>query len=258
MNWILSLPLAVGIILFSLCIVLLGLILYLLTYFYYAKSRLNKKHERVGRVLFKSSAGLMALLLSFNFALQQGDHNKIKSSLELQAAKLVNLHIDLRLFDSLEATAIQEKLRAYISVVIEEGWKPITENPLLSETYLMFNEIYEDIHNLEPANDFQSDLKNKMLSNVEIGNESLQIRIYQSKPEVPFLIYVAIMGFAITAILFSVYDPDNISVPFFSLYSIFIGIVMYFILLLNNPFSGPMQIVSEPFQILQEAIETKY
>lgn len=258
MNEIVNLPIIPGIVLYTSCIVILGLLLYLCSHFFYIRSRLNKKHERVGRVLFKSSAGLMALLLSFNFALQQDDHNKVKSSLELQAAKLVNLHIDLRLYNSPEAAIIQKNLREYIDIVLEEGWDPITENPLLSKTYILFNEIYEDIFNLKPTDDFQSELKNKMLSNVQTGIESVQIRIYQSKPEIPFLIYVAILGFAITAILFSVYEPDKISIPFFSIYSIFIGVVMYFIMLLNNPFSGPMQIISEPFQILQEAIEIKY
>ncbi len=66
------------------------------------------------------------------------------------------------------------------------------------------------------------------------------------------------MGFFIIMILYSVYKPDKISILFISLYNSFIGILMYFIILLNNPLAGPLQVGFEPFQILEKAIQAKF
>jgi hypothetical protein len=85
----------------------------------------------------------------------------------------------------------------------------------------------------------------------------MQVRIYQARPETPFLLYIALSGFVVSMIFFSAYRPDKVSISFISLYNAFIGLVLYFVILMNNPLIGPIQIQSESLQILQEAIDVE-
>ena len=79
--------------------------------------------------------------------------------------------------------------------------------------------------------------------------------MYSSRPEQFNLIYTSIFGLFAIMILFSVYPPNGLNILFLSLYNGFIGLLMYFILMMNNPLIGPLQLKAEPFQILKETIE---
>ena len=257
-EFFLQLPLPAGIVLFIVSTILAGDVIYLLTYRFFTQKYLKKKHEKTGRLLFKSCAGLLSLLLSFTFASQRVDHYKVKNSLEVQASQMVSIHVDLGQFRDSSAAGIQKKLRTYVKVILTEGWQPLADNPAQSRTFVLFNEIYRDILGLKTESSMEEHLKNGIISNFKLAAESIQVRIYQSKPEAPVLVYIAILGFGIIMILYSVYKPDNISILFISLYNAFIGIVMYFIILLNNPVAGPLQVGFEPFQILEKAINSKF
>lgn len=230
----------------------------MLTYQFFTQKHVGKKHEKPGRLLFKACAGLLSLMLSFTFASQRVDHYKVKNSLEVQASQMVSVHTDLAQLSDTSAPFIQKKLREYVKVILAEGWQPLTDNPTQAKTFVLFNEIYRDILRLKTENPMEENLKNSIVNNFRLAAESIQIRIYQSQPEAPVLVYIAIFGFAIIMMLYSVYKPDRISILFISLYNAFIGVVVYFIILLNNPLAGPLQVGFQPFQILEKAIQAKF
>lgn len=254
-NLLLKLPLFAGILLFLVCIVTLGIIIFFSSHYFYIKGKISKSQVQVGRVLFRTSASLLALLLSFTFASQRVDYFKIKQSLEYEASQLVDIHIDLGLFDSPSAELISQNVRDYVGIILEEGWKPITENPFESSTFVQFLEIYQDIHNLEANDALQLQLKESLIADIDEVSGYLQVRFYMTRPEIPFLAYIALFGFVVVMIFFSVYTPDKVSIAFISLFNAFIGLVLFFILLMNNPLIGPIQIQPEPFQILQDAMD---
>ena len=257
-DFFLQFSLPAGIILFIVSTIVAGDVIYLLTYRFFSQKYLEKSHEKTGRLLFKSTAGLLSLLLSFTFASQRVDHYKVKNSLEVQASQMVSIHTDLGQLSDSSALLIQKKLRTYVKEMLAEGWQPLADNPAQSRTFVLFNEIYRDILRLKTENSMEENLKNGIINNFKLAAESIQIRIYQSKPEAPVLFYIAIVGFLIIMILYSVYKPDKISILFISLYNAFIGIVMFFIILLNNPLAGPLRVGFEPFQILEKAINAKF
>lgn len=171
---------------------------------------------------------------------------------------MVNIHVDLAQLSDTSAPRIQKKLREYVKVILAERWLPLTDNPTQSRTFVLFHEIYRDILRLKTENPMEETLKNSIISNFRLAAESIQIRTYQSKPDAPILVYIAIFGFIIIMILYTVYKPDRISILFLSLYNAFIGIVTYFIILLNNPLAGPLQVGFQPFEILEKAIQAKF
>ena len=253
-NLLLELSLIRGILLFLVCINILGIII-IITFHNLFITRLSKQHMQMGRVLFRTSAALLALLLSFTYASQRVEYYSLKQSLESEASQIVDIHMDLELFDSPAADLLRQKIRDYVGIVLDEGWDPITESPFRSRTYLHFFEIYRDIHNLEADDKFQQQLKSSLLKDIDEISDFMQVRIYKTRPETPFLLYIALFGFVIVMIFFSVYNPDRVSIAFISLYNSFIGLILYFVILMNNPFIGPIQIQPESFKILQEAID---
>lgn len=251
MKFFFDLPLGVSLPLFLLVTVVLSLIIYLVAHKIVSK-HLKKQHERTGRVLFRTTASLLALLLSLTFANQRVNYYKIKDSLESEATHLVDITLDLQLFGTERAKEIQEKVKHYIRSILHEEVKSEEENPFFTPAVSIFIMLYNNIMDLEVTTPKQETLRQNLLADIDAVSEFMQIRSYRSRPEPLNLIYIATFGFITSSILFCVYKPDRITISFLSLYNGFVAIVLYFIIMMNNPFIGPLKIENEPFKILIE------
>jgi hypothetical protein len=222
---------------------------------FFVKNILNKKNEVVGRMLFRVTASLLALILSITFANQRINYFKIKQSIEAEAAQLVDIHVDLDLYGGSEANEIQIKIRDYVVNVSEDGWVSLQEDPFQSSQFTQFLEIYEDINRLVPETYLQNRLMNNLAKDIDEVSDFLQARIYSTRSDSNYLIYTSIFGVAAVMILFSIYPPDKLNVSFLVVYVGFISIVLYFILMMSNPLRGPLKIEAGPFIMLKESIE---
>lgn len=244
-------PLLLSLPAFLLVSVFLSIIIYLVSHNIF-RNRLKRRHERTGRVLFRTSASLLALLLSFTFANQRVNYYKIKDSLESEASHLVDISMDLQLFGTPRAKEIQEKVKHYIRSILHDEFQNEKENPFFTPSVSIFIMLYNNISDLEVLTPKQEQLKRNLLVDIDAVSDFMQIRGYRSRPEPLNLIFIATFGFVVSSILFSVYRPDKISITFLSLYNAFVAIVMYFIIIMNNPLIGPLKIENEPFKILLE------
>ena len=249
-----NLSLETGLILFLVITILFGFAIYLTSHFI-IRSFIKKNHERVGRTLFRVGASLLGLLLSITFANQRVSYFTLKTTIEAEASKLVDIHIDLGLINSEESSLIQEKVREYVLSISDDGWLTLYEDPFKSRQFVQFLEIYEDINRLEVKDEFENGLKQNLKNDIDQVSDFLQARVYSTRRESNHLIYTSFFGLTVIMILFAVYPPDKITVGFLGVYVAFIGIVLYFILMMSNPLRGPMQIEPGPFIILKETIE---
>ena len=252
---LIDLPVAVGLPLFIIFIMTLGTLIHRISY-RTLSPHMDKGHERVGRVLFRTSASLLALLVSFTFANQRVDYFKLKNSLELEAAKIVDIYMDLDMYGGSEAELIKNKIRTYIAEISKDDWEAIHVNPFESELFKQFREIYADLHRLPEEGRFQEELKSNITTDVEEVSDYLQQRVYVASQTSSNLVYTSAVGFVIICILFSVYPPDKITDTFLGLYNGFIGFVLYLIIMMANPLEGPLRVKPEPFQLLQQTIES--
>lgn len=255
MYWLIELSLTQGLLSFIAIMVVLGGVIFTTVHHYFVKQVYQKIHYQISKMLFRTVASLLALMLSFTYANQRIDYITVKNSIQAEASKVVSIHMNLEMYHTPQSEILQKELRSYVKIMTEEGWKPIKEDPFRSKTFLKFREINKGIVNLETNNQMQENVKRQLVQDVDEMSDYLQVRFYKTRPETPFLFYVACFGFVVVMILYSTYPPDRISIIFISLYNMFIALVLYFILMMNNPFVGPLQVKADAFQILRETID---
>ena len=253
-DFLIDLSLMSGLGIFIISTILFSLIIYLITNFL-IKDKIKKKHETVGRILFRVAASLLSLILSISFANQRVNYFQIKSSMVAEASIMVDLKIDLDLFDTKKALLIQRKIGDYVLYISEDGWKSVHEDPFNSRPFEIFREINLDIHHLETDTPFQERLKAGMLDDIDQVSDHIQIRLYSSREKSNPLIYTSVFGLVGIMILFAVFQPDRLTIGFLVIYVAFIAIILYFILMMGNPLKGPLQIEPSPFLLLKETIE---
>ncbi len=256
MDFFFDWPLEYSLTAFVLFAVIASNIIYLASHFS-IKDKLQKPHERTGRVLFRTTASLLALLLSFTFANQRVNYYKIKDTFEIEASRLVDIWFDLQFYNTPETDQMQEQVKHYIRSIIHEETVKDVENPVFKRSSTIYFNLYLKIVDLKPENPRQEQLKQNLLADIDAVSDFMQVRGYRSKPEPSNLIIIAAFGFIVSSILFAVYKPDYISVGFLSLYNAFVSIVLYFIIMMNNPMIGPLKIANEPFRMIIEMANMK-
>jgi hypothetical protein len=216
------------------------------------QAHLAKQHERVGRLLFRVSASLLALLISLSYANEKINYNKVTNSLEEEASLIASAMLKLRMHQSQPAEMVREGLMDYVQYTIDDRWEHVIDNPYLTKMMGTIVRINIIVLGLPTTNNAQTILKPAIISDIDQITKTMQIRFYSSKFHLPYLTYILGFGLIIAWCFYSVYRPDVISLTFITLYNIFIAVLLYFVIMLGNPMVGPLKIRPEPFNILQD------
>ena len=131
MEKLLEFPLSIGLLITVLSVSLACIIIVLLTK-KLIKNRTTKQHERVGRLLFRVVAGLIALLVSLSYANEKVRQRKIIDSIEMEASIIINISMRLEHFDADQARDASNKLVDYVELTIKDHWKNVEDNPFFS------------------------------------------------------------------------------------------------------------------------------
>lgn len=213
--------------------------------------RLTKQHEKVGRIFFRLTAGLIAFLISLSYANGRINQTRVMDSLDTEAALIVNVVLKLNMLQSKEANVIKESIKNYINSTISDSWKNVEGNPFYSKTSEFIITAKNLAYELPVKNQTEEKIKNDIIAEVNEITKLMQVRIYSQKPFVPYLVYILGMGLIFVWIFFTVYDLDIVSLSFLSLYNIFIVVLIYFIFMMSNPLIGPLKIDAHSFTIMK-------
>ena len=238
---LISLPLIVGLLIFIVAFVLIGLLAYGITRFIMLKG-ITADNREIANQLLRVSGALLALLLSLTFADVRSELVRLRDSIDLEAAQIVDMYSDLDIYGTEESKLIQQKLKAYTIALIEKEWEQLSMQSFDLYTFRLAEEIQEDILNLEPESEKQKLLRSNLLEDLDEISDYRQMRQYASKSDPPIFFYISFFGFIVTLGIFAVYPPRKNSMLLLSMYCAFIGVVIYFILALSNPFTGTMKI----------------
>lgn len=249
MEFLLSLPLLTGLLMTIAVVVLAGHFIYV-GFHQLIQKYLDKKHERMGRVLFRTSAGLLAFIISLSYANYQLAYLKIEESLEEEAAQLVDVYIDLKILDTEEAHSMRKDVENYIQSIIDNQWKYISDKPFTSKTMARFFELYKKAHDLTCENDYQETIKKGILQDLDEVSDFMQVRAYKTQSKTPYLLYIVVIGMVIVYCFYTVYKPDIISITFLALFNVFVAVILYLVLALSNPLTGPLKIEPAPFELI--------
>jgi len=133
LEFLLELPLALGLFLFILFISSAGIIVVYL-FKKLIGNRMTKQHEKVGRLLFRVIAGLIALLVSLSYANERVQQSKIIDSMEEEAAIIIAVSMRLSQFNSIEAKTAYTKINEYVELTINDNWENIENDPYFSKS----------------------------------------------------------------------------------------------------------------------------
>lgn len=246
-----------GVVAFVLAAVLAALLCYALARMLLGRRIAADTELLAGRVIARLGT-LHALILALMFAQEMADFRDIARVLSKEANAIGDVYQALQEYeeDSRTSTAaIREQIVEFVKTVRQVERTAIAEGRLSHRTWMAYQRINRDLRGLQPTNDDQADLHNRMLADWDTVSEFHQRLRAAAEYRSPGIFWVVIIvGFFAIIIPCYVYSPRIANLVMLSTFAAVNGLVMYVILAIQNPFTPPVAFDSTALANLLEML----
>jgi len=232
---------------------IVGFVFYLVFYKFISKYKREDMKDPTSS-LFRVVGMLVSLMLALAFAEVMGELRTIRKSIQLEAVAMSDIFDVLKLFDTERTREIRTLLVDYAQAVIDDDWPALAENKLSPRVGALKNQLAQSVLNLKPATPNQEKLLSHILDDIDALSDYRVIRLASAMGKPPVYVYVIIFGFLVTMACFGAYRPQAPLLVLFTLYTVFVGLVLYLVLALSDPFQGDIGVAPTAFEYLIETM----
>jgi transcriptional regulator of NAD metabolism len=257
---LLSLPTLVGAFVFMTITTALGMAVYYVTFQLHAKRHSDEAVKEIKDAtgnLFRVVGWLFTLLLSLTFTDVVSELAVTETVIQSEAAAIDDVHHLLLRFNSPESQQTQGALADYVQAVIEDEWQTLANNRLSNRAEKLLRQVEDGVLNLPTAGEVQKTLRSRAIEDVDRISDFRLARLQQSREQKSIVLYVVLFGYLVTMVYFGIYQPRAALVSLLSLYTVFVGVILYFMLAMSDPFQGATAIDSAPLEYVLEAMRAR-
>lgn len=211
--------------------------------------------DLAGSIMFRIGA-LHSLILALVFAQELVNFNDTRRTMTREAALVGDIFYDLKRYDDAATKPARDHLTEYASVVINREWESLAKTGRLEEAaWDKWKGAYLSILDLVPTTERQETLRDIMIQDVrELSSLRLNREAAALVGTDKLFLLAAIAGVLIMSIAYFPFPPTLTNLILLSLFGVYTGLVMYFIIAFGDPFSGPAYIEPVRFQRLYEGM----
>jgi hypothetical protein len=255
---LISLPVILGGIVFMALTTVLGLGVYVVT------ARIHSRYgsEETAKELVGASGNLMrvvgwllCLLLSMTFTNVLGELIVTKTAIMSEAAAILDVHHDLRRFGVEETNETHAALVDYGRSIIDEEWPALGDRRLSERTEASLRKVEDAILYLEGTNSRQKSVQSRLFADMDLMSGYRMSRLQQAREPVPFTLGIVFFGYLVTMVFFGIYPVSRAMLMSLSLYTCFVGVIIYVILMMSNPFDGARMLDPGPIEFALQTMK---
>jgi ABC-type multidrug transport system fused ATPase/permease subunit len=216
---------------------LAGLLVYGISYKLISKYQSGELKDPISSLL-RVVGMIVGLMISLVFADVVGELKAIENAIEREAAAISDTFNDLQRFDIDSTREIRTNLIEYTQAVIDDDWPALAKDKLGERALTLKMQFEESVWNMKPATPLQEKLWSQILTDIDAMSDYRLSRLNNALAKPPAYINVIIFGFLVTMAFFGAYRPQVPLVALVSLYTVFVGLVLYLTLALSDPFQS--------------------
>ena len=233
-----------------------GLVVYLVFYKFISKYQSYDLKEPTSS-LFRVVGTLVSLMLALAFSEVIVDLRTIRNAVQREAVAISDSFKNLKLFVIERTREIRTILVEYTPAVIDDDWPALANDRLGQRTSALKRQFTEAVMTLEPATPNQEKLWSLIAADIDALSDHRVIRLDAALAGPPIYVNVMIFGFLVTMACFGAYRPQAPLVVLVSLYTLFVGLVLFLILKLSDPFQGDISVAPTAFEYLVETLQSE-
>lgn len=204
--------------------------------------------------LFRVVGMLVSLMLSLAFADVIVKLRAIENALGREVVAISDAFYDLQAFDIEKTRETRVLLIDYAQAVIDDDWPALADDRLSKRGNALKRQLAARVLEMKPATPVQEKIWALILTDVDAISDHRLTRLDAALAQPPIFVHIVVFGFLVTMACFGAYRPQGPLVGLISLYTLFIGFVLYLILSLSDPFQGAFGIAPTAFEHLLETL----
>jgi len=255
-DFILSLPLVAGGIISMVLATVVGLTVYFVFHKFIDRYKHGDLRDSTSS-LFRVIGMLVSLMLSLAFAEVAIDMRMVENSVGREAIAISDMFHDLQRFDIEGTRGLQVLLIEYTQAVVDDDWPALARDQLGQRAEELRITIETEVLALQPISSDQEVILSRLIADVDVVSDYRLIRLDNALSEPPIYLFSIYVGFLITMACFGAYRPQIPLVVLVSLYTLFVGLVLYLILSLSDPYQGGTGVDPSTFEHLADVLRSR-
>jgi hypothetical protein len=254
---LLSLPTALGCIVFMGLTTAVGFAVYFVTFRLHARRHSDDVMKEICDAtgnLFRVVGWLLTLLLSLTFSNGVRQLVVIDNAIEGEAAAISDTHHNLRRFGLEETRKIQTLLADYAQAVIDNEWRTLANDELSERAGASLRQLEDAIYEMKVTNKRQEILQSRVIADLDAISDYRLSRLAKARERPSVVLIVVFFGYLVTMVYFGIYRPCGALLGLLSLYTLFVGVTIYLVLATSYPFQIAMGVESAPLEYVLEAM----
>ncbi|MCF7964670.1 MAG: DUF4239 domain-containing protein [Methylobacter tundripaludum] len=200
-------------------------------------------------VFYGLMLGLIAVATYQNFS-------DVDSKVAREVTSIAALYRDVSSYPEPVRSSYQSHLRGYVHYVIDEAWPAQQRGIVPMGGSMRVTNFQKDLFAFEPKTKGEEILHAEALRQFNVFIEARvagKQSVGASLPEE--LWYVVVIGAALNLALIWMFSIDRVSIhlALSGILSLFVGLMLFFIAAMDNPFRGTLSITPEAFQMLLDS-----
>jgi len=255
-EFILSLPTWLGFGAAMVTTTVVGLVVYIVSYKLISK---YQRHDLMDptRSLFRVVGLLFSLMLALAFSDVILELRTIRKAVQREAVAMSDTFEVLKMFDIEKTREIRILLIEYTRAIIDDDWPALANDRLGQRTTALKKQFTMAVMDLEPTTSIQEKLWSFIVADIDALSDHRVVRLNAAMAEPPIYLNVMIFGFLVTMACFGVYQPQTPLMVLVSLYTVFVGLVLFLIVKLSDPFQGDISVDPTALEYLVEKLQAE-
>ena len=233
-----------------------GFVVYLVSYKLIAKYKREDMKEPTNN-LFRVVGMLFSLMLALAFSEVIVEQRTIRNAVLRETVAISDIFDVLKLFGNEGTREHRTILIDYAQAVIDDDWPALSKDRLSPRVGALKTQLAEGVLNLKPATSNQEKMLSHILADIDTLSDYRVVRLGSALAKPPVFVYVIIFGFLVTMACFGAYRPQAPLVVLAFLYTVFVGLVLYLVLAMSDPFQGNFGVTPAPFEHLVETLQSE-
>ena len=184
-------------------------------------------------------------------------YSEVQNRVEHESVAVGALYRDVGAYPEPVRTALQNDLRSYVRQVIDVGWPMQQRGIVPNNASGALNSFQTDFMSFEPATERQKILATEAYRAFNDLTESRRARLNSVTAEMPGPLWTMVIAGAILSIACTwFFHTASFSMHFWLtvLFSALIGLLIYLVASLDNPYRGRISVTPEPLERIYQQI----
>ena len=225
---------------------------------YFTEDVLRQNHE-VGGFIFNAFGLIYAVLIAFVVFATWTEFDNSKKNVDRESIELTDIYHNSLALPEQYRQQVTALLKTYTESVINDEWQKLERGEPSDKARISFNNLWLFFTTID-----RSLIKNEIayqetLKHLNDAGESRRIRLFDSTNNIPGIIWaVLLFGAVVTVIYTYFFYAKNIMHQFVmtSALTILNTLILYMILLLDNPFTGYLRVDTKPFEYVMQLLNS--